>query len=85
MRNDLIPQRFMLLLIAVALMLPIGVFVILGVSWLLQAMGDQSGSEGAVRVAVACGGIWIFDLVFLVLVVALNSLSKSDDPPEDGP
>ena len=85
MRNDLISQRFMLLLIAVALMLPIGVFVILGLSRLLLAMGDQPGSVGAVRVAVACGGIWVFDLVSLVLVVAINSLSRADDPPEDKP
>jgi len=84
MRNDLIPQRLMLLLIAVALMLPIGVFVILGLSWLLVSMGDKAGSEGAVRVAVACGGIWVFDLISLVLVVAINSLPKSEDPP-DGP
>ncbi len=85
MRNDLIPQRFMLLLIAVALMLPIGVFVIFGLSRLLLAMGDQPGSLGAVRMAVACGGVWIFDLVCLILVVAINSLWKPDEPPEEGP
>ena len=85
MRQDLIPQRFLLLLIALALMLPIGVFVILGLSQLLLAMGDEAGREGALRFAVACGGIWLFDLISLILVVAINAITNSDDPPEDGP
>ena len=84
MRQDLIPQRFLLLLIALALMLPIGVFVILGLSYLLSEMGDPPGSVVAVRLAVACGGIWIFDLVSLILVVAINAITNSGDPPEDG-
>ena len=85
MRQDLIPQRFLLLLIALALMLPIGVFVVLGLSQLLRAMGDEPGSVGAVRFAVACGGIWLFDLISLILVVAVNAITNADDPPEDGP
>ena len=85
MRQDLIPQRFLLLLIALALMLPIGVFVVLGLSQLLRAMGDEPGSVGAVRFAVACGGIWLFDLISLILVVAVNAITNAYDPPEDGP
>ena len=84
MRQNLIPQRFLLLLIALALMLPIGGFVVFGLSRLLLAMGDQPGSLGAVRLAVACGGIWLFDLICLILVVAINATANSDDPPEDG-
>lgn len=72
-------------LIALALILPVGVFVILGLSRLLLAMGDEPGSVGAVRLAVACGGIWLFDLICLILVVAINAIAKPDDPPEDGP
>ena len=82
MRQDLIPQRFLLLLVALALMLPIGVFVILGLRQLLLAMGDEPGSVGALRLAVGCGGVWIFDLVSLILVVSINAISNSDDPPE---
>ena len=85
MHQDLIPQRFLLLLIALALMLPIGVFVILGLSRLLWAMGDQPGSVGAVRLAVACGGIWLLDLISLILVVAINAITNSDNPPKEGP
>jgi hypothetical protein len=85
MRQELIPQRFLLRLIALALILPVGVFVILGLSRLLLAMGDEPGSVGAVRLAVACGGIWLFDLICLILVVAINAIAKPDDPPEDGP
>ena len=84
MRQNLIPQRFLLLLIALALMLPIGVFVILGLWQLLLAMGDRTGSVGALRLAVACGGIWLFDLISIILVVAINAITNSDDPPEDG-
>ena len=85
MRQDLIPQRFLLLLIAVALMLPIGAFIILGMSYLLGEMGDQTGSVVAVWLAVACGGIWLFDLIALILAVAVNAITNSGDPPEEGP
>ena len=84
MRQDLIPKRCLLLLIAAALMLPIAAFVILGLSQLLDAMGDEPGSMGARRLAMACGGVWLFDLISLVLVVAINAVTNSDDPPEDG-
>jgi hypothetical protein len=81
MRKSLVPQRVLLLLIALALMLPIGLFVVFGLSRLLLAMGDQPGSLGAVRFAVACGGIWIFDLICLILVLAINATANSDDSP----
>jgi hypothetical protein len=32
---------------------------------------------------VACGGLWVFDLICLVVAVAMNSLSGTDDPPEE--
>ena len=78
-----ISQRFLLPLIAVALMMPVAVFVIMGISHLLLTMGDEAGSVGAVRVAVACGGLWVFDLICLVVAVAMNSLCGSEDPPEE--
>ncbi len=85
MRKNLIPQRILLLLTALALMLPIGVFVVLGLSQVLSTMGDDPGSLGAIRFAVACGGIWAFDLICLILAVAINATASSEDSPEDKP
>lgn len=77
-----VPQAALLLLLAGALVLPIGTSVVLGLAVLLGSLGDPTGAGVLRWVALALGAIWVVDLVLLVLVQAFNSLSDSDDPPD---
>ena len=80
MQQRLIPHRFVLLLIATALLLPITICVVFGVAALLEAMGDTAGGGCLYRVALGCGILWAIDLICLVLVQAIGSLKGPDEP-----
>ena len=79
MRQNPVPQRVLLLLIAVAVVLPIGICVMLALGRLLGAMGDASGGIVLDWIALACGVAWVLDLICLILVQGINSLGDSDD------
>jgi hypothetical protein len=49
------------------------VAILYGVSSLLGALGDASGSAGVARFALACGILWGVDLVCLVLMLGMNA------------
>ena len=53
MRQPLVPHRFVLSLVAAAILLPILVCIIVGVAALLSAMGDTQG--GAILPTPCCG------------------------------
>jgi hypothetical protein len=79
-----VPRNALLALLAAALVLPIGTSVVLGLAALLASLDDPAGA-GALRwIALGLGALWVVDLILLVLVQAVSSLSDSDDPP-DGP
>jgi hypothetical protein len=82
MRRRLISQRVLFGLIAAAAILIIGGFVALALGRLLEALGDQPGSRALDYVALACGALFVIDLVCLVLAQALNGLDNPDDPPD---
>jgi hypothetical protein len=83
MQPPLIPHRVVLTLIAIALLLPITICVVFGVAGLLQAMGDTAGGAALHWIALACGILWVIDLIGLVLVLAIGTLRGPDEP--DGP
>jgi len=82
MRHKLISQRVLFGLIAAAVILMIGGFVTLALGRLLEALGDQAGSGFLDYVALACGALFLVDLICLVLAQALNGLDNPDDPPD---
>ena len=82
MRQRLIPQRVLFLLVAVAVVLLIGAAVMFGLAELLAALGDAAGSVVLKYVALACGGLVATDLICLVLAQAVNSLADPDEPPD---
>lgn len=84
MRQRPIPRNALLLLIAIAIVMPIGTCVILAVGRLLEAMGDASGSVVLDWIALAAGIVWILDLICLILAHGINSLADPDDPPDAG-
>jgi hypothetical protein len=82
MHHPLIPSRLLVGLILAGIFLPIALCVVLGVAALLIQMGDAEGGAVLYRIALAGGILWIMDLVCLVLVLAVNSLRRPDEPDE---
>lgn len=83
MHEPLIPRRIVVTLIAVTLLLPITICVVLGVSALLDAMGDVAGGGVLHRIALGLGILWGVDLICLLVVLAIGTLrgpGESDEP-----
>ena len=74
-------RRTLLWLTIPALALPIASLVLYAIAQLLVAMHDPAGGLVLERIGLACGILWVLDLVFLVLVQSISSLNQSDDPP----
>ncbi len=74
----------LLLLVAAAVMLPITICVLVGLGRLLGSMGDAAGSLVLDRIGLALGIAWVLDLVFLVLLLAIQRLLEPGGPPERG-
>lgn len=83
MPHKLVPRRVLFLLVAAAVLLPVGGFVTLGLAALLAALGDRAGSVALEYIALGCGVLLVIDLVCLVLSQAVNALDASDDPPDE--
>ena len=79
-----IPQPVLFLLIAVALVLPIGLCMLLALGRLLAVMGDSTGGLVLDRIALAGGILWALDLICLILAQGINALADSNDRA-DGP
>ena len=79
MSRPIIPDRIVLSLIVVAVLLPITLCVVLGVAALLAQMGDAAGGAVLNRIALAGGILWAIDLIFLVLTLAIGSLHGPDE------
>ncbi len=79
MRQTLIPQRVVVLLVAAAVILLVAGFVTLGLGELLAAMGDLGGSVALKYIALGCGALCLVDLICLILVQAVRSLLETDD------
>lgn len=83
MTDKPIPSRILLLAIAAALVIPIGICILLGLGRLLGAMDDASGSRVLDWIALAAGAIWLLDLICLILAQAINSVAESGGPSEE--
>jgi hypothetical protein len=73
-------RRILLLLMAAALVLPVAISVLAGVSTLLSALGDAMGGYVLGRIALTCGILWVINLVALIIVQTLGGLIGPDDP-----
>jgi hypothetical protein len=69
-------------LLASVVLLPIAIVLIVGVGGLLTAMQDLAGAVCLQRIALGLGVVWAFIAICLLLVVAANSLSDPQEPPE---
>jgi hypothetical protein len=82
MAHERVSRRIVFLLVTGVLLLPIAAWAVVAVSALLGAMGDADGALWLRRLAWLCGALWLVDLVCLVVVQALNSLSDTDQGEE---
>jgi hypothetical protein len=71
-------RNLVTLLLIAAVVLPIVVCVLVAVGAMLAAMNDAMGGAVLGRIALAAGLIWGIDLIALLLVLAVNSLSGDD-------
>jgi hypothetical protein len=76
-------RHIIALAIAGAIILPIAICLILAVASLLSAMGDMTGGGVLRWIALACGIVWILDLILLVLALAVNALVERDNSDSD--
>lgn len=70
----MIPRFLLASALVAAIVLPITIAVLCGVSSLLGALGDEAGSWALGRGALGCGIVWGLDLVCLVLMLAINAI-----------
>jgi hypothetical protein len=75
-----VPRRTTVVLIAGVAVLPIVAWALVAVAALLGAMDDAAGALILRRAAWLCGALWAVDLVCLVVVLAISSLSE---PPRE--
>ena len=60
------------------ILVPITLCVVLGVAALLAQMGDAAGGAVLYRIALAGGILWVVDLICLLLLLAIGSLSWAE-------
>jgi hypothetical protein len=76
-------RHIIALAIAGAIILPIAICLIIAVASLLSAMGDITGGGVLRWVALACGIVWVLDLILLVIALGVNALTGLDNSDSD--
>ena len=67
-------QQWILRLLLVAIALPILMCLLFGLGYLLTALEDDAGAVVVVRANLVLAILWIFDLLLLIIALALGSL-----------
>jgi hypothetical protein len=69
-------------LLSAALLLPVAICVILGVGHLLSAMQDTAAGTVLGHVALSLGVVWLIDLILLLVLHVVHTLSDSEHRPD---
>lgn len=72
----MIDRKVLVGLVTAAVLTPMVVLIVLGVSKLLMALGDTAGALCLDRIALCGGVLWGIDLVVLLIVLGINSLDR---------
>ena len=67
-------QQWILRLLLVAIALPILMCLLFGLGYLLTALEDDAGAAVVVRTNLVIAVLWVFDLLLLIIALALGSL-----------
>lgn len=84
MAGRLIPQRALVVLIVVSIVLVMTLAAVLVFGAILGAMGDEAGSTALHWVAAGVGLVLVVDLMCLILALAIHAAERSEEPPEEG-
>lgn len=68
-------QPWILRLLVVAIALPILMCILFGLAYLLAALEDHGGSADVIRVNLVLAVLWVFDVLLLVIALALAALA----------
>jgi hypothetical protein len=85
MHQRLLSQSVLLWMVAVAVMLLIGFGLSMALGRVLAAMGDAGGSRVLDYLGLGLGSLFVFDLILLILVLAVHALAEESDRPEQRP
>jgi hypothetical protein len=81
-------QQWILRLLFPAIALPILICLLVGLGHLLSALGDADGSLVVGRVNLALAVFWVFDVLLLIIALALGLLLqdgvRGHTPTEEG-
>jgi succinate dehydrogenase/fumarate reductase cytochrome b subunit len=72
-------QPWIFRLLFVALALPILMCILFGLIYLLSALGDLEGAADVVRVNLVVAVLWVFDLILLIVVLAIGSVTQATE------
>jgi hypothetical protein len=67
-------QQWILRLLLIAIALPIMMCLLFGLGYLLTALEDEAGAVVVVRTNLVLAVLWVFDLLLLIITLALGSL-----------
>jgi hypothetical protein len=67
-------QQWILRLLLIAIALPILMCLLFGLGYLLTALEDDAGAVVVVRTNLVLAVLWVFDLLLLIIALALGSL-----------
>jgi ABC-type transport system involved in multi-copper enzyme maturation permease subunit len=79
-------QPWIFRLLFAALALPILMCILLGLGYLLSALGDADGAAVVVRVNLAMAVLWVFDLILLIVTLAISAVAQTGEetaPPDE--
>ena len=81
-RPPFISRMVLVTLLALAVLLPVAQGVLFWVRELLLAMEDELGAAIVGRLVLVAATVWIFDLIALILALAVNAMAEREDPLE---
>ena len=80
-------QQWILRLLLVAIVLSMLMCLLFGLGYLLTALDDVPGAAVVVRVNLVLAVLWVFDVLLLIIALALGSLvdgaTRTADPAEE--
>jgi hypothetical protein len=79
-------QTWIFRLLFAALALPVLMCILFGLSYLLPALDDLEGAAVVVRVNLALAVLWVFDLILLIVALAIGSVAQvAEETARDEP
>jgi hypothetical protein len=79
----MVPRRLLIGLFGTAVLLPIATMVLFAAGRLLGSMQDAAGETVLVRISQATGVVWVLGLIALLLCLALETIGRSTQRPDE--